>query len=495
MENGKPASSVMSWIVPSVLTIFAAIFLFARFRAGDAYIAFFEDDYFYYLTIARNIVGGHGSTFDGIHRTNGYHPLWMVVNVCLFALFNGRSFFLVLLLIMLGSVLLTYFGLAKCLVRYLSANTSAYCAAFIAAEFLLMVGSGMEIVLTVPLLAWFCWYRLSYFQWTPLRACFYGFFASLVILSRLDSILFVVPLCILELLVVRTIPLASKVKAITGFFAGSLPVVAYLVMNFLLFHTLVPISSTAKQLRTTNMPTVIGLRTAVLNNWPIPSQLGRPVAFGIFVAAIFLIFGGRSRLAQRDQPLVWALLLFPFLQLGALSLLSDWPLWIWYLYPFLTAALGVFLILGTRQETWWIKGSRFAPAIIALAAFLVAARSAAHAIQVAIHPKDQQYEIYYASRDLQTFAATHPGIYAMGDRAGMIGYMLHDPVVQLEGLVMDKAFLQNIRKERDLSETLKSYNVRYYIANNPESLNGCLSVREPVQAGPTSHTMHGTFCQ
>jgi len=34
------------------------------------------DDAYYYLTIARNLAAGVGSTFDGIHKTNGYHPLW-----------------------------------------------------------------------------------------------------------------------------------------------------------------------------------------------------------------------------------------------------------------------------------------------------------------------------------------------------------------------------------------------------------------------------------
>ncbi len=42
------------------------------------------DDAFYYFQIARNIVEGHGSTFDGITLTNGYHPLWMVILLPLF---------------------------------------------------------------------------------------------------------------------------------------------------------------------------------------------------------------------------------------------------------------------------------------------------------------------------------------------------------------------------------------------------------------------------
>ena len=40
---------------------------------------FLEDDAYFYLQIAWNIGTGHGSTFDGISTTNGYHLLWMGV--------------------------------------------------------------------------------------------------------------------------------------------------------------------------------------------------------------------------------------------------------------------------------------------------------------------------------------------------------------------------------------------------------------------------------
>lgn len=38
-----------------------------------------DDDAFYYLTIARNIVAGEGVTFDGLAPTNGFHPLWLTI--------------------------------------------------------------------------------------------------------------------------------------------------------------------------------------------------------------------------------------------------------------------------------------------------------------------------------------------------------------------------------------------------------------------------------
>jgi hypothetical protein len=47
---------------------------------------FTRDDAYYYFKVAQNISEGRGSTFDGINPTNGYHPLWLLVCVPIFAL-------------------------------------------------------------------------------------------------------------------------------------------------------------------------------------------------------------------------------------------------------------------------------------------------------------------------------------------------------------------------------------------------------------------------
>lgn len=47
------------------------------------------DDAYYYLGVAKHLGAGEGSTFDGLHRTNGYHPLWCALLVPVLALFDG----------------------------------------------------------------------------------------------------------------------------------------------------------------------------------------------------------------------------------------------------------------------------------------------------------------------------------------------------------------------------------------------------------------------
>lgn len=48
---------------------------------SDAPFALTFDDAWYYGEIGRNLASGHGSTFDTINTTNGYHPLWQAVCV------------------------------------------------------------------------------------------------------------------------------------------------------------------------------------------------------------------------------------------------------------------------------------------------------------------------------------------------------------------------------------------------------------------------------
>jgi len=71
-----------------ILAVFiVVVHLYVVFAPPNSLINWFTtDDAFYYFKVAQNITEGHGSTFDGFSPTNGYHPLWMLVCIPLFAL-------------------------------------------------------------------------------------------------------------------------------------------------------------------------------------------------------------------------------------------------------------------------------------------------------------------------------------------------------------------------------------------------------------------------
>jgi hypothetical protein len=107
----------------------------------------------------------------------------------------------------------------------------------------------------------------------------------------------------------------------------------------------------------------------------------------------------------------------------------------------------------------------------------------------------QQADIYEASLEIERFAQAHPGIYAMGDRAGRVAYLVPDPVVQTEGLMMDRNYLTNVERQVPLREVLAHYNVRFYVATAYEPFSGCFRAVEPAKAGPNSLKMREEFCE
>jgi hypothetical protein len=72
----------------ALILIIMGIYLYAALSEGHNFAGqwFIRDDAFYYFKVAQNITEGHGVTFDGINPTNGYHPLWMLVCIPVFAL-------------------------------------------------------------------------------------------------------------------------------------------------------------------------------------------------------------------------------------------------------------------------------------------------------------------------------------------------------------------------------------------------------------------------
>ena len=71
---------------------------------------YLTDDAFYYFKTAQNISEGVGITFDGIAPTNGFHPLWMLVCVPVFALARFDLFLPLRVLIVLQGILNAFSG-------------------------------------------------------------------------------------------------------------------------------------------------------------------------------------------------------------------------------------------------------------------------------------------------------------------------------------------------------------------------------------------------
>jgi hypothetical protein len=311
-----------------------------------------------------------------------------------------------------------------------------------------------------------------------------------MVLARLDLMLFVGLLVLFDVL-----PNANggreRLLRIVRFVVGLLPVAIYFVTNEFYFRTLMPISGVAKQLRSHHIPSLNTMRSFAGFIFAKTSPLLGP-AILLTVLAILMLLTKSARL-RKNRGVLICTLIFPFLHLLAVSSLSDWPIWQWYLYPWIISAIVALAIILERDSrrqrlSTWVETK---VCVGCCAVYLVLYGAA---VAASSSPKNNLP--YMAAIEIEAFAQQHKGIYAMGDRAGTVGYLASRPVVQLEGLMMDRQYLDNIRRRRDLLTVLRQYGVRYYISTRAKAgADGCWIVKEPWQAGPDSPAMTGHLCR
>jgi hypothetical protein len=221
-----------------------------------AAMALLSDDAYYYFQIARNIVAGYGSTFDGILPTNGYHPLWMLCMVAVYSIGWSNSFapiaFVMLLLGILTSVTLVV--IYRVVDRHLAPGYG-----WVGVSMLLlpnMLGgmtNGLEtgiLLLALASLFWVC-HRWSIHEpeaSAPQRFAL-GLLLGLVFLCRLDCALLAISavgLIVLSSLIERRtiLEIATEIAPIC---AGVIVMAApFFAWNAIGFGHLMPISGSAK---------------------------------------------------------------------------------------------------------------------------------------------------------------------------------------------------------------------------------------------------------
>ncbi|CAG1004985.1 hypothetical protein ANAEL_03286 [Anaerolineales bacterium] len=184
-----------------LVTVILSIHLYAAL--SDAYnfpnVWFKRDDAYYYFKVAQNITEGLGSTFDGINMTNGYHPLWMLVCIPVFAFARFDLILPLRILMMVIGVLNA--ATAVIIYRLVKGNLS-HAVAILAASFWAFNSIiyesvymlGLETALAAFAVALFI-YKLWQFekQWrtgpvTARRIAILAVCATLVMFSRLDLV-------------------------------------------------------------------------------------------------------------------------------------------------------------------------------------------------------------------------------------------------------------------------------------------------------------------
>jgi hypothetical protein len=491
LPESRPASPVTRLTVGLCCGLLSAIIvIILRAHIQVQPMGAFEDDFYYYTGMARGYLETGFTTFDHTSHTNGYHPIWQFIIILLLKFLPEHLLLAVSLLMLVSSVgsflltlrLLRPYNLPNALGPIIAAATAAY--AWSTTHGAMESNLGIPALLLIAIYAQEHEFRLAK-EWAIL-----GCLISFAILSRLDIFIFAFLLCfalaLKTLLAVQSggeSPAKPAASALAALAAGMIPVFLYFAYNYITFGEFLTVSAHAKQLKAGLAPD-----HDVLDAYWLNSLLR--FSYGITLIAL-LAYVASSLKRLWSQPVLIASLTFPFLHMAALAMRSEYALRPWYEYP---AALSLPLALAYLWRRF--LPARAVPDAAGLLALLVLAGGIAKVEYFTLKPPQDLLTLFDQDIALNEWFKTHPGKVAMGDRAGVLGSLRPDGLVQLEGLTMDEAFVKEMRERKNLIAVLLERHVRYYVSQVPQPVgNGCYAMLEPNRVGPKSPTMLATLCE
>ena len=467
-------------------------------RGDGLLLGFAQDDFFYYLKAAQNVAAGRGSTFDGVTMTNGYHPLYFLLwTVASHFIQGSRAIFRVLWVLDMVAAT-TIFVAARSILRQVAPNAFLWnaLAVVVLAPCIATISLQMETTLALPLgivfLAAVC---VPPERYTTRRCAALGLLGALTMLARLDAGILVF-MFLLSLVVIRGMRPVQRPRNMAAFAATALPpLLLYFALNRHYFHEWLPISGAAKQLRHGWKPDLFQMRLSFAGFTIVL------IAIEVVCGLAFLLW--RRRFRPEEKVLCFAALLMPVIFYGIEIFSSSWKMWGWYMYATRYAFLASVLIVAVlllRPTSVEPGGQRARALDLPWAGAVLLAGCLAALTQIHYRHEPVMSNIAQEDADLDTFARTHPGRYDMGDRAGMFAYLSNSPVLQAEGLMMDRWYLEHIRRQDDLVSTLKQYGANYYVyfvlhdELAARRQGTCMRVEEPSLPGKDSLRMRSTIC-
>lgn len=211
------------------------------------------DDSFYSLNIARNIAQGKGLTCDGIHKTNGFQPLYVFLAVPVYYLLEGDKVLPVHIVLSIISVISIFtMVLIYKLVTLVANEKAAWFAVFlwsVSPDVIEFELNGLETGLYIFLLSWCLYYYLLRVRDARPPAvknhAVLGLLAGLTILARIDASFFMTAM-VLDMIILRRAYLTKHIKGLAAFLlVCGLVISPWFLHNLLSFGSLMPTSGKA----------------------------------------------------------------------------------------------------------------------------------------------------------------------------------------------------------------------------------------------------------
>ncbi len=472
---------------------------------------FMVDDSFYYLEIARNISMGKGTTFDGLHATNGFHPLFQFLIVPVFWITRDSEAAIRILKVLEA---LIFSAGAVLLYRLMLRLAPGRAAAWVAVGLLYLPGPwahplakgvfiGMESGLNFMMILLLVSVWVESFSEQKARGFFfvYGLVIALAFLARLDNIILIAALAAGHVYFLRKRS-SPEVPGLLVAAALSLAVAGpYLLWNYANFHSIVPISGRINFMLSQQIS-----RDLLSQGWlpwlentawfifRFKAVAVLPWCGLILVPLVFLLRRllvqtphGKGQMDPVSAALLCILWVSSVIRISYYAAFQQYPrsdLFWYYVQEVVLIAVCGGLLGGWLFERFKIRR----PAALG--------RAAALALMVfslgAILTTKPILEWEVASLDATTVVkqlVAADDILGAKD-AGVLGYFLPNPVVNLDGMVNDGRFYEYLEDGR-AAEYVREEDIRYLVnlaAPTPDDLLTELVGHEHLELIYTSDT-------
>ena len=473
--------SQVRFSLPRALVIFVATLLGSVIALPSASRVLAEglyaDDAFYYFEIAKNIVNGNGVTFDTINTTNGFQVLWLVLLVPLAAVVTDPDSFVAAtwwLSVVLASAAAALVFVLAIVVSGPGRRWVLSAIAISSLPFMPLWNGGMINGLETPAFSLAVIVSLLLLQFfvvspSPLSAGLLSLGLTATVLGRLDGLLL---LCLVAVAVFwrRVGSLAERLLVMALPAAVTL---LYFIYNYLAFGSLSPVSGATKSIwgaRALDAAVSSGASEMALRlgnlAWPkqylgpLTDRLPTTVVTSplLDAAVVVLILGVYAAIGtfywRRRMPvlvLFQAFLLGKFLVYGLIQ--YGYANYIWY-WTLDLIGLVLFVAVAVRVMAQQDRiGIRLAAAGV-VAAFLVLAAGGNVLIErgrawLSPDPTTTEIAEYAGSKHAATALNDSPvteDLLMTSSDAGILGFYLDGPLVNMDGLVNGKERLEFTRE-------------------------------------------------
>jgi hypothetical protein len=466
-------------------------------RANRLWLAHrMPDDALYYLETARHMARGQGPTFDGLHRTNGFHPLWQAMAAVLALLFPQggdtllKAALLTNLALSLAAVILVFR-----LLRGVVGSLAASAAAVVSVHSTLALWSwvnGMESAAVLAALAVLMTALDRFDRRRDLHAAaFAGGASALVVLARVDmaTVIWLVPVWMAW----RSRHQRGLMVMAAWGVAAAGPIAAWAAFSLAWVGHVLPVSGSLKLASMSGRARQYGgwltmgyahfvlsfvrhYVASLVTTADAYHMVGFPLTL-MALASVVVLCSRRVLRPGADEPsgadhdrtardvLLVGLVLIAGKAVADLALLPFWAE-AWYSAPE-RIAVGLLIGLGAyRCIALAIRHVRLVGVV--LAGLAIAAVLPLDGLRAVHASSEVAYPSYWQDASLEAAAwisAHGPiGVYGSTD-AGVLGYYLDPgrPVVNLDGLINDYRYASMLKRGVPPLTRYQAEDVRYLV--------------------------------